>query len=411
MADKHWFKKVMEAIAEGGRMARDARIGAVGAEPIRQLYQEGKTEQAQDLAKQYAKANIIGMTMAAGAANTAGLVGDLAITGASTLADTAVEGNFDNFKKNLTVNAMFDIAGKGTADVLGYVGRKAAPHVLRFLPESMVAAMNKGVKEVDYHKLTDQEWDDLYFKALNGRNMDEAQRLSDLHMKVRAPKTKLVDAEGNLIATYRGQYPEHVYTRVGLSPYSDKRTARGSSGYFSSNSPVIAKTYARPNGGEEGKVYRLYTNLENPKIIDADGKYWRNVGTRIGPNGEKYGVSTDEIFRNSIKDGHDGVIIRNVKDAGGGNLSEAEKIADDYIAIAGRSKLADAVTYDDFGNVIPLSKRHNFFINDTRYALFPGAAVGVGLATQSTEKKQQGGQIKPNFIQRLEDPNRKSIHN
>lgn len=124
-------------------MSRDARIGAIGAEPIRQLYSEGKTEQAQDLAKQYAKANIIGMTIAAGAANTAGLAGDLAITGASTLADTAVEGNFDNFKKNLTVNAMFDIAGKGAADVLGYVGKKAAPYVMRFLPEPVVKFLNR----------------------------------------------------------------------------------------------------------------------------------------------------------------------------------------------------------------------------------------------------------------------------
>ena len=155
--EKSGWQKIFDAIAEGGRMSRDARIGAIGAEPVRQLYHEGKTEEAQELAKQYAKANIAGMTMAAGAANTAGLVGDLAITGVSTLADTAVEGNTDNFKKNLAINAMFDIAGKGVADVLGYVGKKAAPHVLRILPESVVAAMNRGVKEIDYHKLTDQE--------------------------------------------------------------------------------------------------------------------------------------------------------------------------------------------------------------------------------------------------------------
>ena len=102
-------------------MSRDARIGAIGAEPIRQLYREGKTEEAQELAKQYAKANIAGIAMAAGAANTAGLVGDLAITGVSTLADTAVEENADNLPKDLATNAMFDIAGKGVGDLAGYV--------------------------------------------------------------------------------------------------------------------------------------------------------------------------------------------------------------------------------------------------------------------------------------------------
>lgn len=143
MAGKSFGQKVREAILEGSRMSRDAKIGAVGAEPIRQLYSEGKTEQAQDLAKQYAKANIIGMTIAAGAANTTGLVGDLAITGASTLADTAVEGNLNNLPKDLATNAMFDIAGKGAADVLGYVGKKAAPYVMRFLPEPVVKFLNR----------------------------------------------------------------------------------------------------------------------------------------------------------------------------------------------------------------------------------------------------------------------------
>ena len=142
-------------------MARDARIGAIGVEPIRQLHREGKHEEAQELAKQYAKANIAGMTMAAGAANTAGLVGDLAITGVSTLADTAVEGNTDNLTKNLATNAMFDIAGKGVADVLGYIGKKAAPHVLRILPEPVVKFLNKA----DVSKSTQPERTTRLYRA------------------------------------------------------------------------------------------------------------------------------------------------------------------------------------------------------------------------------------------------------
>lgn len=156
---KSGWQKIFDAIAEGGRMARDARIGAIGVEPIRQLHREGKHEEAQELAKQYAKANIAGMTMAAGAANTAGLVGDLAITGVSTLADTAAEGNTDNFTKNLATNAMFDIAGKGVADVLGYVGKKAAPHVMRFLPEPVVKFLNRAdvPKSTSSSKLSEAE--------------------------------------------------------------------------------------------------------------------------------------------------------------------------------------------------------------------------------------------------------------
>lgn len=74
------------------------------------------------------------------------------------------------------------------------------------------------------------------------------------------------------------------------------------------------------------------------------------------------------------------------------------------IYITKHIKLSDPITYDDSGNIIPLSKRDNFSKSDIRYALFPGAAVGVGLATQSPEKKQQGGQIKPNFIKTSRRP-------
>lgn len=350
--------------------------------------------------------------MAAGAANTAGLVGDLAITGVSTLADTAVEGNTDNLTKNLATSAMFDIAGKGVADVLGYIGKKAAPHVLRLLPEQMVSALNKGAKEIDYHKLTDQEWDDLYFKALKSGNMDEAQRLRDLHFKVKAPNTKVVDAQGNPAKVYRGQSPEQVYWSTGKNPYSDYRGPVGvTSGYYSSSSPAIADTYAKKLwANRQGTNFDLYLNLENPKIIDAQGNYWNAVEVRLGPYGEKYGVSADEVYKRVTKDGCDGLIVKNVADAHiGNNLSEAEKIADDFVATAGKSKLVDAVTYDDIGLPIPLSERDDFLKSDIRYALFPAAAVGAGFASQSAEKKQQGGQIKPNFLQRLEDPNRKSI--
>lgn len=141
--EKSGWQKIFDAIAEGGRMARDARIGAIGVEPIRQLHREGKHEEAQQRAKELAKANIAGIAMGAGAANTAGLIGDMAITAAATAADTAVEGNTNNLKKDLTTNLLFDIAGKGVGDVIGHIAKKVSPHVLRFLPESVAQFLNK----------------------------------------------------------------------------------------------------------------------------------------------------------------------------------------------------------------------------------------------------------------------------
>lgn len=42
-----------------------------------------------------------------------------------------------------------------------------------------------------------------------------------------------------------------------------------------------------------------------------------------------------------------------------------------------RLKSADYITYDDNGNIIPLSQRDNFNLNNLNYGLIP--AVGLGL--------------------------------
>jgi hypothetical protein len=97
--------------------ARDAKLGAVGAQQVRDLYSEGKNQEAQDLAKQYAKANTTGIALAGGAAST-GLLGDLMVTGATTAADTFIDGDVDNFGKNLSLNAAFDLAGHGAGKLL-----------------------------------------------------------------------------------------------------------------------------------------------------------------------------------------------------------------------------------------------------------------------------------------------------
>lgn len=54
-------------------------------------------------------------------------------------------------------------------------------------------------------------------------------------------------------------------------------------------------------------------------------------------------------------------------------------------------KSANIVTYDDYGNIIPLSKRFNFDINDIRYGLLP---LGIGLAGYGLNKKKLGGKVR-----------------
>lgn len=108
LSGKPWYQKLIEF----GQSARDARVGALGAQQVRDLYSEGKTEEAKELAKKYAKANTTGIALAGGFASP-NLITDLLITGATTAADTAIDGNIQNFGKHFLLNASADIIGRG----------------------------------------------------------------------------------------------------------------------------------------------------------------------------------------------------------------------------------------------------------------------------------------------------------
>ena len=130
----NFWSKLLDAIKEGGMAARDAKLGAVGAQQVRDLYSEGKNQEAQDLAKQYAKANTTGIALAGGAAST-GLLGDLMVTGATTVADTFIDGNTKDFGKNLSINTAFDLAGHGAGKLLRNVDWNKVRNDIKSIPE------------------------------------------------------------------------------------------------------------------------------------------------------------------------------------------------------------------------------------------------------------------------------------
>lgn len=66
MSNKKWYQKLLNNLA----LARDAKIGAIGADQVRQLYKEGEDEQAKKLSEDYLKANVAGIATGAGGAGT-----------------------------------------------------------------------------------------------------------------------------------------------------------------------------------------------------------------------------------------------------------------------------------------------------------------------------------------------------
>ncbi len=132
--------------------------------------------------------------------------------------------------------------------------------------------------------------------------------------------------------------------------------------------------------------YSLFAKIENPLIIDANKSNWNEIDVKSVLNtpfgdaikseyGEDYfnygtqHLSTREVSKYAKQAGYDGVIFKNLKDNGGRNSNVSlDTVSDVYIAFNPNNvKSADAITYDNDGEVIPLSERFDGNEDDIRY--------------------------------------------
>lgn len=105
--------------------------------------------------------------------------------------------------------------------------------------------------------------------------------------------------------------------------------------------------------------YELFGNVgDNPFEFDANGgQFW---ALKVPQMGDGY-YDTDSVSKWALENGYTSVIMHNIYDYG-------DK-ADNYVFFnSSQLKSADPVTYDDDGNVIPLSERFNEKNEDIRYS-------------------------------------------
>lgn len=107
-------------------------------------------------------------------------------------------------------------------------------------------------------------------------------------------------------------------------------------------------------------AYHLYGNLgEKPFIFDANGGQF--YALKVPEVSDSY-TDTDAVCKWAVEHGYTSVVMKNIYDYG-------DK-ADNYVFFNSEQvKSADPVTYDDAGNVIPLSERFNDKNEDIRYSL------------------------------------------
>lgn len=137
--------------------------------------------------------------------------------------------------------------------------------------------------------------------------------------------------------------------------------------------------------------YSLFAKISNPLIIDANKSNWNEIDVKPVLNtpfgdaikseyGEDYfdygtkHLSIRDVSNYAKQSGYDGVIFKNLKDNGGRNSNVSlDTVSDVYIAFNPNNvKSADAITYDNNGEVIQLSERFNSSENDIRYNMRGG---------------------------------------
>jgi hypothetical protein len=203
--------------------------------------------------------------------------------------------------------------------------------------------------------ITPKQWTAAQDAAIARGDMDEAQRLRDLHFKVSAPKTEIVDINGN---------PQLVVHKT-----PDTFTV-----FDNSRSIGNLNWFATPNAYGENGVFATSAG-KNPRTM----KLYVNMRNAHRPTIEE---GMEPAF---INDGEDGIL--GIVDKDMTNFHKSASDAGEGFMMSGgvdnpnALKSADVVTFDDKGVRIPLGERDNFNMNDIRYSWLPWLLGGASATT------------------------------
>lgn len=120
--------------------------------------------------------------------------------------------------------------------------------------------------------------------------------------------SKVVDAEGKPLVVYHGT-PDMRFMKDDAT-FRNRWSGSTEGAHWFTPSQNVARTYADPRrafdyqNAEEG-IIPAYLSMKNPLEIDAEGAYWRDAQRR---------GKTSDVIAKAKEGGHDGVIIKNVKD-------------------------------------------------------------------------------------------------
>lgn len=230
--------------------------------------------------------------------------------------------------------------------------------------------------------ISDNRLDRIYMRLYNTGDYEDLQQLRDKHFEVKASNPLM-----------NRDRPTQLYHTVG-NEYNpsfnmfNPNIEGSNSAIYTTDNLAMSKSYSsKPT---YNRIKKLYSNAS--KSYDIEGYY--QPWNEIPYNGNMWSTRTlEKAVRNHPQYGIDRLVIHNIKDWGGKAMPKGTFLMDGNIKSSGTVienfnpndlKYSSAVTYDDLGNIIPLSKRDNFSIGDLRYSLIP---LGTGVTLINSKVK------------------------
>lgn len=230
--------------------------------------------------------------------------------------------------------------------------------------------------------ISDNRLDRIYNRLYNTGDYEDLQQLRDKHFEVKASNPLM-----------NRDRPTQLYHTVGDEYDSsfnvfNPNIEGSNSAIYTTDNLAMSKSYSSKPTYD--RVKKLYSNAS--KSYDIEGYY--QPWNEIPYNGNIWSTRTlEKAVRNHPQYGINRLVIHNIKDWGGKAMPKGTFLMDGNIKSSGTVienfnpndlKYSFAVTYDDLGNIIPLSKRDNFSIKDLRYSLIP---LGTGVTLLNSKVK------------------------